>query len=412
MLKSLSAQTSYYQKMVQGRADWKLFKIYTDEGISGTKDNRPGFQAMLEAARAGKIDLIITKTISRFARNIVTFLEVIRELKSLGINVYFEAQRIYSISPDGELMLSLMASHAQEQARNDSENQLWSIKRRMQKGILVGFTGNLLGYDWNKKLKQNVINEREAEIVRMIFEWYTNGEGSVKIAKRLNLLGFNTKHGGKWTDPKVCSLIENEKYCGNSMLQKWFTLDYISKKQLRNRGEKQRYFVEGSHPAIISKEIFVLANKIKNEKAEHYLSDKNNDRETINRYEFSGKIICENCGKHYKHKKTKRGFSWQCSTFLMKGKAKCPAKAIPESVLQKLFDDLGGGENIVNISVPKANFIRFKLKIGGEVIKEWKDRSRAESWTKEMKEKARQDAIKGNEINKKKNENEFEKEKN
>jgi hypothetical protein len=181
---------------------------------------------------------------------------------------------------------------------------------------------------------------------------------------------------------------------------------------MRNRGEKVRYFAEDTHPKIISKEVFDLANKIKNEKAEHYLSDKNNDRETINRYEFSGKITCENCGKHYKRKKCLRGFNWQCLTFLIKGKAECPAKAIPEEVLQKLYDDSGGGENIVNISVPKANFIRFKLKTGGEIIKEWKDRSRSESWTLEMKEKARQDAIKGNEIKKNKNKNENEKEEN
>ena len=258
MLHSLSAQVSYYNSLIQNNDDWEFVGIYADEAISGTKDTREEFNRMIEDARAGKMDLIITKAISRFARNTMTLLSTIRELNSLGVDVYFEDQGIHSKSSEGEMILALLASVAQEEARSVSENMKWRIKKNFQEGRPWGAL--LYGY----RVVDNVyyIVEDEAKVVRMIFQFYLDGLGKEGIAKKLNALGYKTRMGAKWSDSSVRQILDNYDYTGNLILQKTYRLDYISKKTVVNHGELPKYHVEESHEPIIDIETW---NKVQEE---------------------------------------------------------------------------------------------------------------------------------------------------
>ncbi len=397
MLHSLSAQVSYFSNLIQRRGDWEFAGVYADEALSGTKAQRPEFQRLMADCRTGMIDTVLTKSISRFARNTLTTLEAVRELKSLGVEVWFERENISSLSGDGELMLTVLSSFAQEESRSVSENCGWRLKKRMEKGEPVGFFG-MYGYDY--KDGNIVIHEEQAAVVRNIFDWYIGGMGMTVIARRLNEQGIPTYCGGKWTPSRVGYLLENEKLSGNSLLQKFYTVDHISKIRKPNRGERTRYFAEGTHPAIISTEIFEEAGRIRQERAArfHVRSDSRKC------YPFTGMIRCEHCGKKYRRKKAVAGFVWQCSTYLQEGKDVCPAKQIPEGTLTAIaaevlglpeFDSEVFQNNITEIRVPGNNRLTFIFQRGRIVHREWQDRSRRESWTEEKKQAAREHALRG-----------------
>lgn len=216
MLDSLANQVSYYSSHIQSRRDWLYVGVFSDEAISGTKANRPGFQKMLEEARNRKIDLIITKSISRFARNTVTLLETIRELKELNVDVYFEEQRIHSISKEGELMLTILVSYAQEEARSASENVKWRVKKNFEEGIPYKLAA--LGYRLiNGKI---VVIPEEAKIVKLIYKLYLDGLGTPLIAKELNKLGYKTMMGNEFAPQPIRAILRNITYTGDLLLQK------------------------------------------------------------------------------------------------------------------------------------------------------------------------------------------------
>ena len=237
MMHSLSAQISYYSKLIQDNPNWQYCGVYADEAQTGTKDSRPEFQRLLEDCKQGKIDMIITKSISRFARNTLTVLETVRELKKLGIDVYFEKENIHSLSEEGELMLTLLSSFAQEESLSVSENCKWRIRDKFKQGISTNF--KMLGY----KLKDNQITviPKEAKIVKMIFQDYLNGMGINAIARKLRDKCIPTKDSGTWHENTVRKILKNEKYTGNLLLQKTFISDHISKKQCRNEGQLPMY---------------------------------------------------------------------------------------------------------------------------------------------------------------------------
>ena len=238
-LHSLSAQISYYNNYIGSRGDWELAGIYADEAMTGTKDNRPEFQKMLTDCRAGKIDMVIAKSITRLARNTVTLLETARELKALGIDIYFEKENIHSLSTDGELMLTLLASFAQEESRSVSENVKWRIRKKFEAGIPTG--QRLLGYYFKDGMLQVV--PEEAKIVRQIFDDFLSGMGRSAIVRKLNRMGITTVHGNPWDTNTLYYLLRNEKYTGNLLLQKTYSLDHISKKDVKNHGELPMYYV-------------------------------------------------------------------------------------------------------------------------------------------------------------------------
>lgn len=205
MLHSLSAQVSHYSNLIQSRSDWEYVGVYADEAQTGTKESRADFQRLIADCRAGKIDMVVTKSISRFARNTVTLLQTVRELKSLGVDVYFEEQNIHTQSADGELMLTVLASYAQEESRSASENQKWRVKRNFEAGI--PWNGMMLGYRL-KGGKYEIVPE-EAELVRRVYSAYLSGDGYLTIARQLNADGVPARFSGKWNPSVIAKILGN-----------------------------------------------------------------------------------------------------------------------------------------------------------------------------------------------------------
>ena len=385
MLHSLSAQVSYYNSLIQSHAGWLYCGVYSDEAITGTKSQRDGFQRMLASCRAGEIDLIITKSISRFARNTVTLLETVRELKSLGVDVFFEEQNIHTMSADGELMLTILASYAQEES---SENQKWRIRKAFENGELVNLRF-LFGYNITASGIQ--VNEKDAAIVREIFTRFNGGESLSSISRDLNGRGCERTFGGTWCADRIRNLLSN------ALLQKKYRNNHIDKKLVPNRGRLPMYYVAGSHESIIDQTAFDKAQVRLNEMARQ--AEK---REKPTRSTFSGLIRCGLCGSTYKRVTCRGKHFWNCTTFQTKGKAECPAKKIPAETLEALACEVLGTEvlapdmvrsKITMIRAEKNNVVVFCMDDGSEIVKRWKDRSRAESWSPEMKEQARQRAL-------------------
>ena len=394
MLHSLSAQVSYYSDLIQKRRGWIYCGVYADEAMTGTKDDRASFQRMLDDCRTGQIDLILTKSISRFARNTVSILRIVRELKDMGVNVFFEEQNIHTMSADGELMLTILASYAQEESLSVSENCKWYWRQRMKQGNMVGLR-RMFGY--NIVSGVITVNPVEAAIVRNIFDQYVSGGSTVGIARALEAGGVPTVSGGKWNDSRVRDILKNEKYIGNALLQKKYVADHLTKRLVRNHGELTQYYVEGTHDAIIDPGTYELAQRRIAQNTEKC----NIKKPTTARYPFSGKIVCGNCGKHFGRKTTHGRVSWICTTFQFEGKSVCPAKQIPEPTLMTAccdvldiaeFDERVFTERISGIRVTAPNELLFLLADGHSEMRVWKDRSRCESWTDEMKEAARQRA--------------------
>lgn len=251
---SLSAQMSYYSEYIQKNPEWIYAGVYADKGITGTlKEKRGEFKRMLEDCEKGKIDIILVKSISRFARNTVDLLNTVRRLKELGVEVRFEKENINSLSGDGELMLSILASFAQEESRSISENVKWSTHKRFKQGIPNGRV-RVFGYSWEGS--DLIIVPEEAVIVKRIFRSFLDGKSVRRIAEALNEEGITTRAGCKWSDFAVRTILTNITYTGNMLLQKTFISDPISKKRKRNNGELPQYFVENSHEPIIEKETF------------------------------------------------------------------------------------------------------------------------------------------------------------
>lgn len=395
MLHSLSRQISHYSAYIQRQPGWEYAGVYADEAYTGTKGDRPRFRQMLSDCRAGKIDLILTKSISRFARNTVTMLETVRELKALGIDVYFEEQNIHSMSGDGELMLTILASFAQEESKSVSDNCKWRIRKDFSEGKPMNL---MLLYGYRSEHGQIVIHETEAAVVRDVFQAYLNGEGSVKIAARLREAKIPRRFGGEWTANHVVEMLTNEKYTGDALLQKTFVEDHLTKKQRRNMGQLDRFYAENTHPAIISHETFERAQQILAGRREMI----NVRKPTTVRYPLTGKIVCGNCGAHYNRRTRSTGrnaiprFTWQCATYSSRGKRCWPASQIPEETLLALTCEVLDVERLTDkavegleaIHVIGKNLLRFLLRNGRTEEREWAWESRANSWTPEMRQKA------------------------
>ena len=376
---------------IQKRDDWEFVNVYTDEGISATNTrHRDGFNAMIADALAGRIDLIITKSISRFARNTVTLLETVRELKELGVDVYFEEQNIHSISPDGEFMLTLLGSYAQEESYSASENQKWRIHKDFKQGRLGSIT--MLGYERSNDGTLIIVPE-EAEIVRMIFNDFLGGMGKNAIANKLLAMGVPTKGGGIWTAWSIRRILRNEKYCGDILFQKSFRENHITKRKIENKGQLPQYYAEETHEPIINKETFLAVQELLKENQRFTPASP-----TTNTYPLTGMIHCDCCGKYYRRKVQKYRTLWICWTYDARGKKFCPeSKQIPEDILYDKvcevlqldeFDNEVFQSEIENILVLKPNVLTFLFKDGHEQTVRWLDHSRTEAWTPEMRKKA------------------------
>lgn len=390
MLNSLSAQISYYNEYIQNHSGWLYCGVYSDAAKTGTKENREGFQKLLAACRAGQVDLVVTKSISRFARNTVTLLSMVRELSALGVNVYFERENIYSMGGEGEMMLAILASFAQEESRSASENQLWRIRKNFEEGI--PWHGIMLGYKLDNG-RYEIVPE-EAAVVRRIYEDYLSGMGYQAIAKQLNEEGIPSSWGVKWLDSAVQKILCNYTYTGNLLLQTTFRENHITKKRFANKGEMPMYHAEGAHEAIVSMETFQAVQEEKARRTARFLK---NERPK-SPYPFTSLLCCDNCGKHYRRKVTKGGPVWICRTFNSKGKEACESKQIPENTLTAITAEVIGVKEFTadilrlrvdHITVQNGNVLIYHFKDGTETTRTWKDRSRSESWTPERREAAR-----------------------
>ncbi len=394
-LHSLSAQISYYNEYISNHIGWEFAGVYADEGISGTKDSRPEFQRLLADCRKKRIDLVITKSITRFARNTVMLLDTIRELKLLNIDVLFEKENLHSLGVNGELMLTLLAMYAEEEARSASENQKWRIQKMFEEGRPN--TGRMLGYCL--KDGQLTIIPEEAEIVRMIFDDYLSGMGRLAIAKKLNAIHVPTVRGcDDWREGSIYRILHNEKYTGDMILQKTYVEDFRTKKGVINRGEKRKYFVENSHEAIISKKIFERAQaEAERRKAKIKLPEKR--MKTI----FTGMLICACCGKHFNRRVANASTkyakpAWICATFMRKGKKYCNNRQIPEKILiaktkevlgLPSLEDIDLKDYISEIVCGKDYDLTYIMNSGAEVKTIWHPYSRKDSWNEEMRQQAR-----------------------
>lgn len=389
---SLSAQVSYYSDLIQKHPGWQYVGVYADEAKTGTKDTREGFSRLIFDCKAGKIDMVITKSISRFARNTVTLLETVRDLKALGIDVFFEEQNIHTLSADGELMLSILASYAQEESLSASENQKWRVRKNFEEG--KPWNRTLIGYRYRNGVF--IIEPDESETVRRIFREFLSGKGVTAIANGLNTDGVKTRYGRAWKKNSISGILRNYAYTGNLLLQKTFQDSHLTKKTMINEGQLPMYHAKGTHEAIISMEEYEAVQAEIARRAAKYVPP---DRCFTGRYPFSSLIVCAHCGKHYRRKVTATGPVWICSTYNYQGKAACPlSKQIPEPTLMALTADVDIGE-LTDIVADSGNRLVFRFKDGTKAVKRWQDRSRAESWTPEMKEAARQKAIERNRHN-------------
>ena len=328
---SYEAQVDYYTSYIKNHEGWDFVKVYTDEGITGTcMKKRAGFMEMISDALEGKIDLIVTKSISRFARNTVDSLTTIRQLKDKGIEVYFEKENIWTLDSKSEVIITIMSSIAQEESRSISENVTWGKRKSFADGKVFIRTNGMLGY---KKGQDGSIeiDENEAEVIRFIFSSYISGKSTPQIADELTSKGIKTARGkDKWGSAQVGNILKNEKYTGNALLQKTYSVDFLSKKRRVNNGEVPQYYVEDSHPAIISKDTYDIAmNMLRNTK---------NARSAYKGNIFSGKIICADCSSAFSPKtwhsldKYKRTI-WQCAD-KFKGETKCTTPHLTEDEIK------------------------------------------------------------------------------
>ncbi|MBQ6874764.1 MAG: recombinase family protein [Lachnospiraceae bacterium] len=309
---SFESQREFFREWIARNPEWELVEIFADEGISGTgTKKRKEFNRMIAAAKAGQIDLILTKEVSRFARNTVDTLQYTRDLRKIGVYVYFLSDNIHTKDPSAELRLTIMASVAQEESRKTSERVKWGQRRRMEQGVVFG--RDLLGYRVkNGKLE---VHEDEAEIVRLIFSKFLNeGKGAYVIAGELTAAKVPTApHMKGWSGVNILRILKNEKYCGDLVQKKTYTPDYLSHEKKYNRGEEELVVLRNHHEAIVSREIFMRVQEELGQRAA--LKQKKARHSGV--YPLSGKVICGECGSVMVARSKPRGdgsryLAWRC----------------------------------------------------------------------------------------------------
>lgn len=333
LMHSLSAQISYYSDLIQRNPEWEYAGVFADGAVSGTGTERRGeFNRMLAECEAGNIQIILTKSISRFARNTVDLLETVRHLRDIGVEVRFEKEHINSMSGDGELMLSILASFAQEESRSISENVKWAVRKGFEKGKQNG-NRRIYGYEWDGE--KYVIVPEEAEIVRLMFDNYVSGIPLEDTARQLKGMGVKTLRECDFTSTQITYILQNERYCGDKLLQKRFVEDHISHKEKMNKGELPMYYVEDCHEAIVDRNTFRwVQEEIKRRRAEGHTAQPG-----MKTYCFTSKIFCGKCGCTYtrathRYKVMPPLVYWSCKSKKTKT-GSCGSKNLPEEELKK-----------------------------------------------------------------------------
>ncbi|WP_300763876.1 recombinase family protein [uncultured Oscillibacter sp.] len=328
-LNSFAAQNAYYTALITRNPDWELVDIYADRGISGTSaDKREDFQRLLADCKRGRIDKILVKSISRFARNTKDCLKATRELKEIGVGVCFEEQNIDSSRVSGEMMTAIFAALAQKESESISQNMRMSYKRRMERGEFLTCKAP---FGYRLVDGQLIIEESEASIIRLIFKRYLAGKCLEEIAEEITTYGFPTRDGhSRWQRKTIRYILQNERYAGDTLLQKRFTTDTLPYRQKWNTGEKAKYFIPESHPAIVSKDDFETAQALLQRKSERVMTY------PTKCHDFRLRIVCGECGTFFKRKETHGSIYWICRTHF-ESKSRCLIKQIPEKEFQSAF---------------------------------------------------------------------------
>ena len=332
---SLDAQKAHYEEYIKANNSWEYAGLYYDEGVSGTKkEHREGLLKLIADCEKGLIDMIITKSISRFSRNTTDCLEMVRKLMNLNVVVFFEKENLNTGQMESELMLSILSSLAENESVSISENNKWSIQKRFQNGTyIIGYPP----YGYRNENGEMVVVPEQAEIVRKIFADTLSGKSSHTIAKELNEQGTVSKRGGKWTSGTIISILHNEKYMGDVIFQKTYTDSRFNRHI--NNGECDRYLFQSHHEAIISRELYEKANEIMNQRGREKGNGENTHRYQ-NRYGFSGKIQCGECGSVFKrrihYKPSEDYVAWSCKNHI-ENKDACSMKYITDDSLKVAF---------------------------------------------------------------------------
>lgn len=331
---SLENQTTYFKGFITANPEWEFVGIYSDQGISGYKENRPGFQKMIEDARAGNIDLIVVKSISRFARNTETVLKFTRELKSIGVGIFFELQNINTLSGAGELMLTILAAFAQAESEGASANAKMTYKRKFESGIPAHGLESTFGYKANAQ-GDIVVDEEKAAVVRQMFDLAEQGIWPSKIKQHLNKNGVPGCAGGDWDDTAVFRVLHNVSYKGDLILQK--TYRDSRRKQRKNEGQVDQWYIAENHQPIVPPKQWDKVQEILRKRSEHLQKPAppkpDKPRSSRNTYPLSNLIYCPICGEKLIHKWGKgKNEYWACKTNLKVGKDACKGIWLPAEV--------------------------------------------------------------------------------
>ena len=377
---SYDAQLDYYTKHINENPEWKFTHIYSDEGISGTSTRRrKSFNKMIEDAKDGKMDLILTKSISRFARNTIDCLSYIRKLRQYNVEIYFEKENLYSFDNKVDFMLTIMSSIAQEEARNTSENIKWSVRKRFREGIPMINLNRFFGYNYDENRKF-VIELEGAEIVKKIFSLFLEGYPYQHIVRHLEENGIRTVYGNqKWYVGTIKSMLRNEKYKGDLLLQKTVGTDYLTHTRVINDNIEPKYYIKDNHEPIISREDFDLVQTIMNSKTKKYNKNRKN-LITHNKYPFSGIVFCSQCGRTIRRRHWNKGMKSEkvvltCGDVRV-NKGTCDAKAIDNDALEKLTiyvlnQMIDYKQDILPVLIPsiKSNLEKDYLQLDIEKVK-------------------------------------------
>ena len=336
---SYEVQVSHYREYISSRPDWELAGIYADDGISATNTKkREQFNKMIDDCMSGRIDMVLTKSISRFARNTVDCLKIIRQLKEKRIPVMFEKENINTLDAKGEVLLTIMASLAQQESESLSKNVTMGFQYRYQQGYVMVNHNRFLGYTRPEKNSALVVVPEEAEIVRRIFREFLEGKSILRIARDLTREGVRNGAGNtKWWESNVHQILTNEKYMGDALLQKTYTADILDKVRKKNLGEMPQYYVEGAHEAIIPKNLFAITQQELARRSAMTHDPEGRRRVFSSRYALSGLVYCDECGGLFKrinwNNRGKRSIVWRCES-RVNGKGKpCNARTVHEEEL-------------------------------------------------------------------------------
>lgn len=353
---SYEAQLDYYKNMIKAKWNWQFVKMYSDDGISGTTaKDRPGFQEMMKDALEGKMDLILTKSISRFARNTVDSLSAIRLLKSHNVEIYFEKENIWTFDSKGELLITIMSSLAQEESRSISENVRWSFRKSFADGKVSFCSEGPYGYRKNAEGKVE-IDEGKADVVRFLFHRFFEGWSFQAICRTLNKEGIPGPSGNnEWCVQTMNRILKNEKYRGDAILQKTYTIDFLDKKRKVNNGQMPKWLVENNHPAIISRKASFLIVNMDNKRKENNV--------VKHRSQLSGYVFCGVCGGMMNEKPIHSGTKHEKRLWFCFDESHPKVKIKQDDVLSCLLENLN--KELVKI-IPKAKGILADYTVEGD----------------------------------------------